>query len=85
MGVCLHVYMCTTCVQYPHAPEEGDRPPRTEVIDSYELLCGCWVSSVNPLEEQPVFLEPSLCSVASQYKQFCIQSHYSSCVLYGCP
>ena len=28
------------------------------VTDSGELLCGCWESNLDPLEEQPVFLTP---------------------------
>jgi hypothetical protein len=33
---------------------EGGRFPGTDVIDSCELLCGCWKLNPGPLEEQAV-------------------------------
>ena len=47
------VYMCE---------REGVRSPGTGVIDSCDLLCGCWELNSGPLEELPMLLttEPSL-------------------------
>jgi hypothetical protein len=39
---------------------EGVRSPGTGVMDSYELLCGCWELHAGPLEEQPVLLTAEL-------------------------
>jgi hypothetical protein len=62
MGVCLHVWLCTTCMQCLQKPEGGARSLGTEVTDSCELPSGCWESSLSPLEEQPVLVttEPFL-------------------------
>lgn len=32
-------------------PEEGVKSPGTEIIESYELLCGCWELSLGPMGE----------------------------------
>lgn len=41
MNVCLHVWIYTMCLQYPHRSEECLRSPRTGVTESCEVLSGC--------------------------------------------
>lgn len=36
--------------------EENISSPGTGVRDSYELLCGCWKSNPDPLEEELVYI-----------------------------
>lgn len=38
---CLHVYLCTMCVQYPCGTEEDIGSPGTRVIDSCVPSCVC--------------------------------------------
>lgn len=57
--LCLHVVCTWQCLRWS---EDSVRSPESEVIDSYELSCGCWESSPRLLEVQPRLLtgEPSL-------------------------
>ena len=51
-----------TCKSVHHMyAEKGIGSPGTGVTDSYELSCGCWELTLDPLEEQPELLtsEPS--------------------------
>lgn len=59
---CLHVCLCTMCVQYPWGLEENIGFPGTRVIDGYESPYGCWESNLGLVGEQLVFLtaQPSL-------------------------
>lgn len=52
--ICPHVCLCTTFMQCLKRPEDGVRPPRTGIADSYELSAGCWERKPGSLEEQSV-------------------------------
>lgn len=56
MGVCLHIYMCTTCIQCLQNPEGGFRSPRTDITNSCKLLCGCWELNLGFLRKSEVIL-----------------------------
>lgn len=51
--ICLHVCKSTMCVQSPWKPEKGIGSPGTQVIDGWEMYCGCSKSSPGPLQERP--------------------------------
>jgi hypothetical protein len=42
------------CVPGTYEARRVTESPGTGVIDSYELLCGCWTSNPGPLQEQPM-------------------------------
>lgn len=74
------MYTCAPFVCRAHIVlKRATDPPGTGIIVSYELLCGCWESSLNPLEEQPGFLAPSLCGIALEYKQFYTEPLFLKC------
>lgn len=55
------VYLCSTCMPAPTGDRRGVGPPGAGAMDVCEGPCGCWGSSLDPLEEQLLFLaEPSL-------------------------
>lgn len=58
----------------PQRPEEGIRHPGTGVTELRELLCGCWESNPDPLEEHRVLIatEPSLQSLCAGSVRFCV-------------
>lgn len=64
VGVCLHVCLCTLCMQYPWRPEEGAGSVLTQgrggslglELQRIELPHGCWESKPGLLEEEPVLL-----------------------------
>lgn len=63
VGACRHICHCTTCM--PTVSTEarwGCRTLEIGITESCELQCGCWESSLGPVEEQPVVLtaKPSL-------------------------
>lgn len=64
IDVCRYACLCTACVPGALRPEEDVRFLGIRVVDSSELLCGCW----DPLEEQPLLLtaEPSLLNSYAQ-------------------
>lgn len=74
LPTCMSVYH--VCVRL----EEGIRSYGTGVLNSYELLCGCWVLDLGPLGEQPLLLtaEPSLRPPLRQFPicvSCCAQRH----------
>ena len=58
---CLHVCMCTTCMQCLWRPEEGSRFPGTGITSGCEPPCGCGNWTQVLWKEQQVLLtnEPS--------------------------
>ena len=58
---CLLIILCTMCMQYPWRSEDGAGFLATRVTGCCELLCGCWDSDKEPLEEQPVLLTAESC------------------------
>jgi hypothetical protein len=56
---CLHVYQCTSCMQWPQWPEEGARLPGTGVAASCEPPSWCWELNSGPQEEYPILLTAS--------------------------
>lgn len=53
---CLHVCLCTICMQCPWTSEDGVRSPGTGFTGGCELSCGCWDPNLGPLQEQQVVL-----------------------------
>lgn len=56
MGVWLHVYLCTMCMQCPRRPEESTGSPGAGVTGGCQMLCGCWESNWGSLKKRPVLL-----------------------------
>lgn len=54
--LCLHVYVCTTCVPGTCEPEEDTGSPRTGVKDDCKPSYGCWELDPGCLEEHLVLL-----------------------------
>ena len=52
VGIYLHVYMCTMCMQCLRRPEESIRTPEpgAGVTDGCELPCRCWGLNPNRLK-----------------------------------
>lgn len=88
---CLHMCLCTTCVQCPQRPKEGVIP----YVCSYKWLSapyGCWESNLGPLPKQPVplALEPSLqppslpARFLFLFMCMCVFLHECMCTQGGC-
>jgi hypothetical protein len=61
MVLCVHVCLCTVCVQCLQRPEEGAGSAGTRVAAVSVPLCACWKLNPGPLKDQVLLTtEPSL-------------------------
>lgn len=69
MYMCMHVCLCTACMQCLWRRGKSLRFSGTGVSGSCKLPCACWESNLGLLEEQPVFVsaEPVLQSQLSAF------------------
>lgn len=73
-----HEYWCLACF-YICAPgacltRKGCQIPSDRITDSCELLCGCWDSSLGPLEKQTVPFHGSSVSSSPKFYFFLLIS-----------
>ena len=71
---CLHVCLCTMCMQYQQTPEEGVRSSRTRILDGYVLVPSKRTSALNCWAISPASASQLLINVRTEQSCECLRS-----------